>query len=58
VGLITRASPKFSGNVGVFVGVHLTSKIAPIGSPWQSCNQRVAGYIDSFLPDFDLQQRR
>ena len=29
----------------VFVGVHLTDKIAPIGSPWSSRNPQVVGQI-------------
>jgi hypothetical protein len=34
-----------------FVGVHLTNKIAPIGSPWASRTPRVVGRIDQFIPD-------
>ena len=34
-----------------FVGVHLTDKIARIGSPWASREPRVVGRIDQFIPD-------
>jgi hypothetical protein len=34
-----------------FVGVHLTDKMAPIGSPWSSRNPRVVGHISQFIPD-------
>lgn len=34
-----------------YVGIHLSSRIAPIGSPWSSRNPRVIGHIDQFVPE-------
>jgi hypothetical protein len=55
LGLITEDSPREvvykDGNKGVaWVGIHLTDKIAPIGSPWSSRNPKIVGHIEEFLP--------
>ena len=34
-----------------YVGVHLSNKTAPIGSPWSSRDPRVIGHIDQFVPE-------
>jgi hypothetical protein len=34
-----------------YVGIHLSNKIAPIGSPWSSRNPRVIGHIDQLFKD-------
>lgn len=51
LGLITCDAPQEityqNGNKGTaWTGIHLTNKIAPIGSPWSSRNPKVVGYID------------
>jgi hypothetical protein len=53
LGLITEDAPKcivyLDGTDGyAFVGVHLTNKTSPIGSPWSSRTPRVVGNIDQF----------
>lgn len=50
LGLITHAEPQpvsyGDGSKGkAFVGIHLTDKIAPIGSPWSSRNPNVVGEL-------------
>jgi len=52
LGLITEDFPKQveypDGRKGfAFVGVHLTDRIAPIGSPWSSRTPQVVGQIVS-----------
>lgn len=49
IGLITKDEPqevKYSdGNKGVaYVGIHLTDKVSPIGSPWSSRSPKVLVY--------------
>jgi hypothetical protein len=34
-----------------YVGIHLTNKIAPIGSPWSSRTPVALGHIDQFIPE-------
>lgn len=54
LGLITEDEPKEvsypDGNKGyAYVGIHLTDKIAPIGSPWTSRHPKTVGHIDDIL---------
>ena len=54
LGLITEPEPKEvtypDGTKGTaYVGIHLTDKIAPIGSPWSSRNPRVLGTLQEVL---------
>jgi hypothetical protein len=51
LGLITSDTPigvvYSDGKTGTaYVGIHLTDKIAPIGSPWSSRDPEVVGYTD------------
>ncbi len=53
LGLITSEKPRTitysDGNTGIaWIGIHLTDKIAPVGSLWSSRNPRVVGYVDDF----------
>ena len=53
LGLITSDEPQtvtyIDGNKGVaWTGIHLTDKIAPIGSQWSSRNPRAVGHINDF----------
>lgn len=53
VGLVTQDSPKVvtyaNGDQGVaYVGIHLTDKVAPVGSPWSSRNPKVVGHIEDY----------
>jgi len=58
LGLITRDGLQEvtypDGNKGqAYIGIHLTDKMAPIGSPWSSRNPRVVGhtrYYTRLLP--------
>ena len=50
LGLITENEPREvtypDGSKGIaFVGIHMTDKIAPIGSPWSSRNPAIVGEI-------------
>jgi len=50
LGLITADEPQEitypDGNKGVaYVGIHLSDKVAPVGSPWSSRNPRVIGKL-------------
>jgi len=50
-GLITEAEPREvtypDQTTGIaYVGIHLTDKIAPIGSPWSARRPIVMGHID------------
>ena len=61
IGLITEASPQWvkypDGNEGyTFVGVHLTNKMAPIGSPWSSRNPRIVSHIAKLLAESNITQ--
>ena len=54
IGMITCDAPQevtyADGNKGMaWVGVHLTEKIGPIGSPWSSRNPEVIGHIEEFV---------
>jgi hypothetical protein len=51
LGLVTEDKPKEvkypDGNKGMaYVGIHLTDKLAPVGSPWSSRNPRVLCHVD------------
>jgi len=51
VGFITEDQPRDviypDGNKGrAWVGVHLSEKIAPLGSPWSSKRPNVIAYLD------------
>jgi len=53
LGLITADEPQevsySDGNKDLaYVGIHLTDKIAPIGSPWSSRSPRIAGNLSQF----------
>ena len=53
LGVITEDEPREvtyrDGNKGMtFVGIQLTDKLAPIGSPWSSRNPKVVGHVDDF----------
>ncbi len=53
-GLITEDSPRpvvyKDGNSAIaYVGVHLTDKIAPVGSPWRSRTPVVVGDMEPLL---------
>jgi hypothetical protein len=54
LGLITQDAPKLiqykdGTEAMVYVGIHLTDKIAPIGTPWSSKHPRVIGTMEELL---------
>jgi hypothetical protein len=56
LGLITEDCPREitypDGNKGLaYVGIHLTDKIAPIGSPWSSRHPKIVGHVTDFLEE-------
>ena len=42
----------------VYVGIHLTDKIAPIGSPWCSRNPDIYGYVSDILDRAEMYKQR
>ena len=53
LGLITENEPQEityrDGNKGyAYMGIHLTDKIAPVGSRWSSRNPKIVGHVDDF----------
>ena len=53
LGLITKDGPRKitypDGNSGMaYVGIHLTDKVAPVGSPWSSRTPVVISHVDDF----------
>ena len=59
LGLITQSAPTKvtygDGSVGrAWVGIHLTSALSPIGSPWSSRAPTVLGQISDLVGEGDL----
>ncbi len=59
LGLITESRPKeveyVDGNKGfAWVGIHLTDKVSPVGSPWSSRTPFVVGHTDELAANFFL----
>ena len=53
LGMIVSEEPQevtyADGNSGTaYIGIHLTDRIAPIGSPWSSRSPRIVGHITDF----------
>jgi hypothetical protein len=53
LGLITEEGTKLvfypdKSDGYAYVGIHLTDKIAPVGSPWSSRNPRIVGHVEDY----------
>jgi hypothetical protein len=62
LGMITNEEPQeviySNGSKGMaYVGVHLTNKVAPIGSPWSSRHPQVVGHIDQWTEIYQQEDR-
>jgi hypothetical protein len=57
LGMITNKEPVevtySDGNKGfAYVGIHLTDRVAPIGSPWSSRKPKIVGHIDEITDKY------